>query len=245
MDPQGSIFLAINIAMIKVGVFGDSFASHGDPDCTWASVLSKLDDKITVTNHGYMGSSLWFTYQQLREHAHKYTHIVVMVTQWGRYKLPGLTSPSCHVPGIGTLEDRLRGELAPQDKTSFESLLNWMIHCRDDEQEKLYHQLLVTHIYSTFHKTANFLMVPCFNPDHSGIIPGWTGPCMMDISFKDTTIPGWSDSVLADDPRPCHMNRANNERFAHMVLGWVHGAKFKIKLNDYVEGQPWEIGIKT
>lgn len=244
MDPQGSISLAINITMIKVGVFGDSFAKHGDVDAIWPTLMGKLDKNITFVNHGYPGSSLWHTYEQLRDHADQYTHLVIMVTQWGRYKLPGIEEPGCHVAGISNLEARLKENNADTLRTSYQSLMNWLIHCSNDEQEKLYHQLLVDHIHNTYVRSHRMLMVPCFGPMDSGHIPGWRSGTMMDISCKDMETPGWFDNILMDDPRPCHMNRENNGMFAHKVLGWVHGAKFVLDSKDYVPGKSWELLIK-
>lgn len=229
--------------MIKLGVFGDSSANHGDVNYMWPTLISDFDSGIVVANHGFPGSSLWYTYEQLQEHAHKYSHIVILVTMWGRYKLKNIESPGCHTTGAASIESTLRNSNRPEINNILSSLLNWMIYCRDDKQEKFYHQLTIDHIYNSLKDNHQLLMIPCFGQDASGIVPGSSHASMIDISFKDKEIPTWTDDVLIDDPRSCHLNRENNKIFAKKIINWMHNKHFEINLNDFVVGEPWEVKV--
>jgi len=164
-----------------------------------------------------------------------------MVTQWGRYKLADIEAPGCHVSGIQHLECTFKVNYPIRQKKAYQALYDWILHCRQDEQERFYHQMTVDHIHRHYSTSHKLLMIPCFELEASGSVPGWSDPNMMSISQRDMAIPGWNDDILLDDPRPCHMNRANNERFAHNILGWVHGSPFSINPDDYAVGHAWEI----
>jgi len=83
--------------MIKLGIFGDSFAdpqgghpSRPDMDTlAWPHLFPR--DLYQVTTHGAAGSSVYYSWSQFNQHQHQYDRVVFVATTFGRF--PGWFPP--------------------------------------------------------------------------------------------------------------------------------------------------------
>jgi hypothetical protein len=68
---------------MKIGVFGDSFASDlPEFTASWIQVLKSKG--YDVTAHGAPSTSSWFSYTRFLEHYYNYTHIIFMYSHANR-----------------------------------------------------------------------------------------------------------------------------------------------------------------
>ena len=72
---------------IKIGIFGDSFASlkfEENTTPTWVDILS---EKYDITNHAISGSTLYYSIEEIKKHHTHYDKIILVVTRPGRLQV--------------------------------------------------------------------------------------------------------------------------------------------------------------
>lgn len=90
---------------MNIALYGDSFAtSHiTDNPNSWYSILSKrLDAKLT--NYGYGGTSVYYTYNIFLKNYHKYDLNVVLITEPTRYTKKSELPNIQFIPNLSNLE---------------------------------------------------------------------------------------------------------------------------------------------
>jgi len=70
--------------MLKLGVFGDSFAQCSVTYSGWPDDLSKMIN-LPIDNFGRAGTSLWYSYKKFLENFKNYSHIVFTYTNPHRW----------------------------------------------------------------------------------------------------------------------------------------------------------------
>lgn len=77
--------------MIKLGVFGDSFADtafghEGSPDMDMMAWPNRFpSDQYQVTSYGHAGSSVYYSWRKFIEHQHLYDRVIFVITSTERY----------------------------------------------------------------------------------------------------------------------------------------------------------------
>lgn len=227
---------------MKIAIFGDSFAHTEEFNENRSWYESVKAHGYDVNNFARSGSSLWYSYDQFIKHNSEYDKCIFLVTNWGRYHVPQMFQPFW--AGISQVEESLRNDrsLTHNQRRVLESLYNWTLYARNDEQEILFHSLMIKDIVNT---KKDCLVIPCFNYDMSRI-SNFNMCSMFDIhaidmihykiEFQDSN--GiWKKKPLRQNGRElraCHMNDENNVIFAQKIINWIDNNQFKMSVNDFV-----------
>jgi hypothetical protein len=135
---------------LKIGLFGDSVAYHPThvKDIPYYELL-KID--FDLTNHGMMGSSLFFSYRELSKHHQYYDFIVFCPTSHGRLTLTD--DNALTVRGIrsvhaksNTPDDSLHFDDSLRNKFILDAITKYYTYIYNDEKELLFHNLLLEKI---------------------------------------------------------------------------------------------------
>lgn len=226
---------------MKIGIFGDSFASKSrswwrkDNYLSWVEHLSL---KYDVTNYSEGGSSLFYSYSQLIKNHQKYQKIVLLVTNTGRLHLPHAELViHQHVPGYPHLLNYKDRCLTTEHKILHESLMNYFIYIQNMNEESVKQRLLIEEIRRIRPDT---LMIPCFDPPNACCMPEYNNSTLEDIALIDLKTKEWSE-IKGPDNRHCHMNLENNKIFADKIEEWLISDNFKLDIKDFVVSEkPYE-----
>jgi len=222
---------------MKIGVFGDSFAGHtGDLETKqkrWTEHLQEMRPDWYIGNHGFAGSSLYWTYNQIRQHEAAYDKLIVIYTNPNRLWLPKLTDYNIeHCYGYHYIMRREnRSDWDPKSilaKKMAPGLKFYYQYICDEREQNLYWKLLVEEIRNM--------------PNVELCIPAMTRTANEPIKASMTRIADidheiFKVNVMKDDfadLRACHMNQKNNIQFAKRILEHFDDIReFDINLKEY------------
>lgn len=211
--------------MIKLGIFGDSFAADMEPQyyasLGWVEQVRREHPTWQVDNWAVSGSSLWYTYHMFEPNHSQYTHVCVFVTEWDRRTFM-VGDEFYHVPGVGHLEHHMNR----YPRGVARALLDhWVLVDQDRERRQL-HELMVKTIRQS---RPDCLIIPCFDPVQTSRAPSPTGITLDRIANMD--IDHYWPHVEQDqrpsiyqkwqDRRANHMNERNLQLLAATIGEWV------------------------
>lgn len=227
---------------MKIGIFGDSFATKSKAwhrKENYLSWVEHLSSNYKVINHAVSGSSFFYSYLQFIHHNEKYDRIVFLVTNIGRVYLPhAQLEIHQHVPGYQHLlnyEDRC---LTDDHRILHQSLMNYFIYVQDLYEEQVKQRLLIEEVRRI---RPDVLLIPCFDPINGCSMPEYKGATPSDIAMIDLKTKSWAE-IKGTDFRHCHMNMENNKIFADKIDNWLtQGGDFKLNIKDFVKSEkPYE-----
>lgn len=74
----------------RLGIFGDSFSDPTWNENNYLSWPELLADNFKVTNFSKSGSSLWYSYQKLKNHYAEFDTCIFVATVYGRFYIESL-----------------------------------------------------------------------------------------------------------------------------------------------------------
>jgi hypothetical protein len=230
---------------MRIGIFGDSYGADTDwygrqyGNCPWSKTLGSLDSRYHIENKARIGSSLWWSYQQLIHNNVNYDRTIFFVTSPKRMYFRNIddTILKHHVNFVSIERALADNSISNNTRRILSAAREWHIHAVDDEWEELSFQLLINHIVA---KYPNFLFVKCFH-HFKYEVPGYYGNSMYEITQLDENFyknnSNWTDemmSVPGADRRSNHMNDANNAIFANCIHEWIQNGNFDMNLTKFV-----------
>jgi hypothetical protein len=144
--------------MLKVGIFGDSYADpirHGHDnfreldDIGWPNLLR---NKYEVGLHALAGSSIYYSYQEFLKHHEKYDKIVFVVTdpiRWIKgYKLSKNEDRIIHLSSYAVVENwlQLNPDMRLEDRCIVEALKGYYLFLVDDPSCQVIANLMLNHM---------------------------------------------------------------------------------------------------
>ena len=144
--------------MLKVGMFGDSYADpirHGHDnfreldDIGWPNLLR---NKYEVGLHALAGSSIYYSYQEFLKHHEKYDKIVFVVTdpiRWIKgYKLSKNEDRIIHLSSYAGVENwlQLNPDMRLEDRCIVEALKGYYLFLVDDPSCQVIANLMLNHM---------------------------------------------------------------------------------------------------
>lgn len=223
---------------MNIGIFGDSYANYkleafdneNSRGLSWTELLAEHHN---VTNFGYAGSALKYSYQLYFEHKNKFDLSIFVVTSYNRVWIKELGP---NQPGHFALNSKFLNAIkskAPADEeiiNIIESIEVWKKYWRDPKFENHLCELMVLNLLDN----DNILLIPGFKES----VPGYDKP------FQNLT--DWQFwELLQIDPsfnpgdvkekRKCHFSEENN-RVLYNAVNSALKTKEKVLLLDNL---PW------
>lgn len=140
--------------MLKVGIFGDSYAdpiSHGHDNFKdmdqlgWPNLLKY---KYEVGLHGKTGSSIFYSYQQFLKYHEQYDKIVFVVTNPERWvKSVSVAGEQKNVSTYIVAEHFLKqNNLTIEERCILEALKSYYLFLEDQESTHIFGKLMIDHM---------------------------------------------------------------------------------------------------
>jgi hypothetical protein len=201
--------------MNNIAIFGDSFSDPSLPVNNYSAWPELLSNNFSITNYSKHGSSLWWAYEQFKQHKDSYDYCIFTITLPGRLFLKSLNQhitfaesgwPMAHGINLG--------------KT-------WFKYFYDKEREEVFHNFIVDDIL----KTPNTLVVPAF-AESVHAYSGWTLCHLSDLERNHYKRP----TISPDEKRKCHLTKENNLVVYNKILSALDNKDLLLTLTeaDYV-----------
>ena len=226
---------------MKIGIFGDSFASKVKKNNTisWYEILKQ---QHTVDVFGFDGYSLYQSLKEIKQLHANYDKIILTVTNPGRIHIPSnsfLTEINTFsLPSVETIDYILKTNLnlknfcseSSKNKitTILESVKHYYIHIQDIEYETYLHSLMLNDLISI---RDDIILIPSFSTSFPKI-PNIMS--MFDIFQKENVAWDIKDQYARLDLRNCHLTEENNIIFGQQVLDCINSTKLEINLDNFV-----------
>lgn len=217
---------------MKIGIFGDSFASLKlNPTPTWVDILSK---KYDITNHSVSGSNLYYSVEQIKKFHLEYDKIVLVVTEPGRLQISDwipVDSKSNQFV-TGRFDSKYLNNLTsnPYEIHTWSAANQYFTYLQNNNYDVYIHNLMVKELKEI---RPDIILIPAFLNSWANV----KGASMHHIFLKENTEwnIGWIDTIEKyDDLRNCHMTAENNAIFAEKAEQWINGEPVHINLDDFV-----------
>lgn len=235
---------------MKLGIFGDSYASHGDYDTSWPNFLNLSLGCEEARNYACPGTSHWFSYKRFIAKEQKKNSIIGYIENYQYYD----TIVFCHT-------NSMRWPEMP----SGEHGRAWNIGYRSDPVVDKYNKIrqdimseqLLNYISFNIFRDINRLCLEnniylvnilCFPLDF--ILPPTKFPVLINLSQisrkeqviyngKLEFIENLNSKLVRGDRRDCHLNHLNNKRLADIVENLIKNKTYNINL-DLLEKYQWD-----
>lgn len=226
---------------IKLGIYGDSFATSGKIEKAWSTFL-KIDDEYEVDIYSWPATSTEWSVLKFAETYHLYDKIIFVVTSPDRLyvnnhpTLQHWTATTHHQ--VDTIPQEQRLEYKNYIKFHTKYMMNSDVL---NAKQKIY----LDYIMAIKPET---LLIPAF--DNS--IPQCDYIDLFSISCLDLINPKPEKYLrrLFDnnqgDTRPCHMNVINNHILYQKIKNWIQTNKFDLynKEDFFIPESRQELFIK-
>jgi len=231
--------------MIKLGIFGDSFA---DGVCMWQEdgfqdVGPSWIEHLNLTGNYYIeswgkgGSDLFYSKKLFDQHYKKYDKIIFVVTfVHGRTSVVSMEDGRDRFinPAL-VIERKKQIRKNPDQYSDYEKKLldaseQYFTVIEDREYLNLVHPLMVQDIKN---KHQNTILLPVV----SNSVPGYNYSNLADISMMENKYFNLQKPATRPDcfdARKCHMSEENNYILSRKILEMLEGAPVKLDINDFV-----------
>jgi hypothetical protein len=229
------------ISPLKIGVFGDSYASsikyHQSKD--WMEILNDTYD--TVVSYGKSASNLYYSVEQFKKFSHLYDKNIFCVTNPSRIWAKHLKIEEKFK--FITIQDPIQNKTLQrikekykynQDYVSelikiFNATYIYMAFAQNQDQENYIHKLMIDDIVR---HDPDVLLIPCFE---TSFVDQPVPYALYHIFEKENRV--WRDIDLDQyhDKRNCHMTAENNVILAEKIVKAIEtNQKVDLNINDFV-----------
>jgi len=219
--------------LIKVGLFGDSFA-HLDKSKNGKSYIEYVNEHsgIHLIPFGVSGSSMYYSYVKFLENHKDFDKIIYIATHSGRLWIKNATDEkSEHVFNLVSAESVLKNfiDLNEYNKKILKSVVDYYTYIHNAEEHDIYHDFMKK---SILEKRNDTLLIDGFN--FTGVTTknlSLMDVARLDFIEKDRYIFGNFDYI---DMRPNHLNEYNTVVFANKIINWILYDNFEFdNLDDF------------
>jgi hypothetical protein len=233
---------------MKIGIFGDSFASFKSEENatpTWVDILS---EKYDVTNFAVPGSNLYYSVITFLENNRRFDKIIFLVTVPGRLHLPDWVTVDINdkfVQGPVLAEWQFNNHiyLTRVESLARKAAVDYYIYLDDSKYNNFIQELMVNKVIDC---RPDAVVIPV-SESSFGNNKYLNKKTLVDIFHKENL--AWNETMttLLDklDFRNCHMTAENNVIFANKVEQWINGDTMQIDLDDFVIPMNKEFYIRT
>lgn len=213
---------------MRIGVFGDSFASEkmqchktypnfSVPGTAWCNLL-KTD--FEIENFAEAGSDLFYSFNLWRKNKHKFDKTIFVIT--GPFRLQVKANDNVyrfnHLPDLDMLED----------KNVKNAVLSYYRYILDDEKEIYFHG----HMSNVVQKDEDTISIDVFG-DY-GLHHVFD---MENVVWKTKARQSRRDNYV--DFRYCHMTKENNEVLARQVFDCIkNNTNYEFDINRFKVPEP-------
>lgn len=211
---------------IKIGIFGDSFASlrfeQENPSLDWVSYLSK---EYEVVNFANPGTSIYYSVKLFLKNFTKFDKVIFVVTHPSRLTLPERSFlldakeniVECLTPR--SAQDLLNTCSQEDNRRILKSVIDYYTYLEDNEFTEYIANLMIDHV-----KSLHDSLLLVYYTD------------LMKVHEKENNFFKLSNSFYNsyDDVRNCHLTIDNNKILFEKINDWIMSDKFKFNLDDFV-----------
>ena len=245
---------------MKIGIFGDSFATNFIPEIeaesnTTASWVDIIAGKFETTNYARSGSSLYYSMTHFEKHQSKFDKLIFVITNPGRILLSterysGDKLINTSIAGIRHCENRLnrlKHELSNTHKSSpshlheltvMQAIMDYYLYVQNDEFDMYIQRLMIQQIKKIRPDT---LLIPGARNSFADSV---VIPTLIDIQIKENEFWEIQHHDLKKDIRHCHMTAENNAILAVKIEEWLNGVPVQINLDDFATPSNKEFYLK-
>ena len=214
---------------MKVGIFGDSFATRTpiNNSLSWCHYVQENDPTLDIWNYAIGGSSIYFTYQNFIKHHNKFDKVIVCATDANRLWLPNTvkewdvihTSTVAHFNGL---------DMCPEEIAN--AIKGYYAHIVNVDQQKDLRLLQVAHMLQL---RPDMLYFDCFVQDRRDRLAhdNPIGPRYMALDKISNLAPG--GEIPTPETRCNHMSKENNIILAAKITNWINTSEFEMNITDF------------
>jgi hypothetical protein len=214
--------------MIKLGIFGDSYADPRTGELGDRSWIDFITDTglYEIKNLSFTGSSLWYSYDQFLKNHHNFTKIIFLITATNRLTIPNNSNLKVW-PHLNYQQSKVYYEISNNDqKNDYKIILDYYENIHDTDKDSIVHKLIIESISNI---RPDAIIYPCFKLDYIEEFPLY-----YITKFEDSFI-NLTDNKRVElykkglrDSRTCHMIEDNNQIVSNMFLHRLRGDVFNI-----------------
>jgi hypothetical protein len=221
---------------MKIGIFGDSFASRdkSNPTDSWIDVLEK---EFEVEVHSKSSSNLFFSVTKFKEHYQKYDKNIFIVTSPGRIKLsdrvPVNNDQQRYVATVASLDWRIHLAKSHENSSNllraYQAVKDYYSYIQDDEFDYYIHSLMLNDIKKI---SNNIIMIPAFKNSYPEKNINMS---LYDIYIKENKKFNFSQfSTNLKDTRNCHMTYENNLILGNKIMNCLKTeTNLELSIDDF------------
>lgn len=224
---------------MKIGIFGDSYAStrNDNPTPSWINILSRRKNTF-VASYGQSGSNFYYSVDKFKTHYKEYDLNIMLVTNpgriWARHSNI-LEMTEKFFNSLETIEEQMQlykkhlvGTRREKTITILETVKNYLLYIQDFEYECYLQELMIRDVMSM---DKNLILIPCYN---SSALK--TSGNLFDVFLKENE--AWGYKMHTDkvkDLRNCHMTAENNKILAEKIIAYIEeGKEIDLNINDFM-----------
>lgn len=217
---------------MKIGIFGDSFASidFADRYSPWWKYLTLHGH--TVTTHAKGGTSILYSAKLIQEHAKKYDFIIWCVTNSNRLTVhidedPGFLNSTQIVDFV---DPHIKGNLESTN-IKINLIKDWFKYIQDYNESFLVGTAVVNYILSIY---KNLMIIPCFSdPIDNKFNLFEASNKELKYYFSDKATPS---TVLKkyEEHRTCHLSVENNRILGNLVADNLVPGIFQTSYDHFI-----------
>ena len=211
---------------MKIGIYGDSFASSGDKETSWGNQLNKF---YTVENHGRAMTSVEWSVDKFVNTYKNYDKIVFVVTQPSRMYFPEHPKYPHWTPFTHDLIKNLNKQM----RVEYENYIRFTLKYVHNDNMLMLKQTAYLNLVKTLQPQTLFISA------FANCIEDYDMLTLTDISGLDMINPkslNYLHSVFEQnsDTRACHMNATNNLILSKKIKHWIETDEFDLyNIDDF------------
>ena len=243
---------------MALGIFGDSYAYHKVDHLetikfistllSWSEYL-EINHGVTLTNHGMMGSSVFYSYSKFLEHHEKYDSVVFISTNPDRINIPpqylANVDKKLTCFSAVTAEMNINSPLK-EIRTIASVAIEYYTHLHNELAYRYFANLMVADIRRICEKkNIKLLIIPGFTMSQLGGEEITSNhhdyeTVLGQITYLENTTWGIDDASeifkKSIDIRTCHLTDENNKILARKIADWLNGNGFNLNVStDFVK----------
>ena len=234
---------------MKIGVFGDSFASlkfEQNTTLTWVDFLS---EKYDVTNFALPSSNLYYSANKFMETVSSFDKIIFVATVPGRLHFPDWVTVGNRDKFIAGLEvaewkfNNSTKHLTSIEIKALKAAIDYYTYIDDVKFNNFIQQLMIKKVIDS---RPDAIVLPVSKSSY-GEPDLMHSTSLLDIFNKENQAWGITATDLLNnyvDLRNCHMTAENNVVLANKVEQWLDGQPVEIILDEFVTPMNKEFYIR-
>lgn len=222
---------------MKIGIFGDSFASEEWRPGGWSCLL-QTQYQYNIQNFAISATSLFWSYQQLIKNIDNFDTIIFVATSPGRLYWPDTTRKLHYISSIGTTQLAIKTDPPIHDLAVFTAAEQYHLNLANDEFDVFVHNQILNEISKLCKERGKkLILIPAFDIN---IGRQTAFRCsLIDVTLRELAAQfGPNHRWYSEkNTRSNHLSAANNIILAGIVNKLLCNAVFSVGPDDFVYEQ--------